>query len=138
MELLRFSPFWWGTIMFGSILLEQKMASSMTMLKLKRLCKFCDVESTSCTGTGSCMTACSITAICPHPEDVCVSIWRKKDDNVTIDTICHNPAHKLHGLVLEDYNNSKCETRERNGMGSQFFICSCSEDECNDHIFFPP
>uniref|UniRef100_A0A4W5NX88 Serine/threonine-protein kinase receptor n=1 Tax=Hucho hucho TaxID=62062 RepID=A0A4W5NX88_9TELE len=138
MELLRFSAFWWGTILFGSILLEQKMASSMTMLKLKRLCKFCDVESTSCKGTGSCMTDCSITSICPHLEDVCVSIWRKKDDNVTIDTICHNPAHKLHGLVLEDYNNSKCEMRERNGMGSQFFICSCSEDECNDHLFFTP
>ncbi|XP_014032434.2 TGF-beta receptor type-2 isoform X1 [Salmo salar] len=138
MELLRFSAFWCGTILFGSVLLEQKGASSMNMLKLKRLCKFCDVESTSCTGTGSCMADCSITSICPHPDDVCVSIWRKKVDNVTIDTICHNPAHKLHGLMLEDYNNSKCEMRERNGMGSQFFICSCSEDECNNHVFFTP
>uniref|UniRef100_A0A8C8IHT1 Serine/threonine-protein kinase receptor n=1 Tax=Oncorhynchus tshawytscha TaxID=74940 RepID=A0A8C8IHT1_ONCTS len=138
MELLRVSAFWCGTILFGSVLLEQMGPSSMNMLKLKRLCKFCDVESTSCAGTGSCMADCSITSICPHPEDVCVSIWRKKDDNVTIDTICHNPAHKLHGLVLEDYNNSKCEMRERNGMGSQFFICSCSEDECNNHVFFTP
>lgn len=61
---------------------------------------------------------------------------RKTDDNVTFDTVCHNPAHKLYGLVLEDYNNSKCEMKERKGMGSQFFICSCSEDECNEHIFF--
>lgn len=55
---------------------------------------------------------------------------------MTIDTVCHNPAHRLHGLVLEDYNNSKCEMKEIKGMGSQFFICSCSEDECNEHIFF--
>lgn len=63
---------------------------------------------------------------------------RKTDDNTTFDTVCHNPAQKLHGLVLEDYNNSKCEMKEVTGMGSQFFICSCSEDECNEHIFFNP
>lgn len=61
---------------------------------------------------------------------------RKKDDNITFDTVCHNPAQELYGLVLEDYNNTKCEMKERKGMGSQFFICSCSEDECNAHIFF--
>lgn len=61
---------------------------------------------------------------------------RKKDDNVTFDTFCHNPDQKVYGLVLEDYNNRKCEMKERKGMGSQFFICACSEEECNDHIFF--
>lgn len=60
------------------------------------------------------------------------------DSNITFDTVCHNPAHKLYGLVLDDYNNSKCEMKEIKGMGSQFFICSCSEDECNEHIFFNP
>lgn len=57
-------------------------------------------------------------------------------DNTTFDTVCHNPAQRLHGLALEDYNNSKCEMKEVVGMGSQFFICSCSEDECNEDIFF--
>lgn len=61
---------------------------------------------------------------------------RKTDDNITFDTVCHNPAQRLYGLALEDYNNSKCEMKEIKGMGSQFFICSCSEDECNEHIFF--
>lgn len=28
--------------------------------------------------------------------------------------------------------------KEIKGMGSKFFICSCSEDECNEHIFFNP
>ncbi|XP_026155861.1 TGF-beta receptor type-2 isoform X2 [Mastacembelus armatus] len=133
MELLRFLAFWCGTMFFGSVLLEEAEASVM---KIKRLCKFCDVQATSCTGKGSCKVECTITAICPNDEDVCVSIWRKKDDNVTFDTVCHHPAQKLYGLVLEDYNNSKCEMKERKGMGTQFFICSCSEDECNENVLF--
>lgn len=28
--------------------------------------------------------------------------------------------------------------KEIKGMGSKFFICSCSEDECNEKIFFIP
>uniref|UniRef100_UPI003AB0AFD0 TGF-beta receptor type-2-like isoform X3 n=1 Tax=Centroberyx gerrardi TaxID=166262 RepID=UPI003AB0AFD0 len=134
MELLRFSAFWSGTILFGSILLDQP--GDLSMIKLRKLCKFCDEQPTSCTGTGSCKVECDITAICPHVNDVCVSIWRKKGDNASIDTICHNPGSKLLGLDLEDYNNSKCVMKERKGMGSQFYICSCSEEECNDHLFF--
>ncbi|KAK2920943.1 TGF-beta receptor type-2-like isoform X1 [Channa argus] len=133
MELLRFSAFWCGTILFGSFLLEEAEANIM---KVKKLCKFCDVQPTSCNGKGICKVECNITSICPNDDDVCVCIWRKKDDNVTFDTVCHNPAQKLYGLVLEDYNNSKCEMKERKGMGSQFFICSCSEEECNERIFF--
>ncbi|XP_071397066.1 TGF-beta receptor type-2-like isoform X3 [Centroberyx affinis] len=134
MELLRFSAFWCGTILFGSILLDQP--SDLSMIKLRKLCKFCDEQPTSCTGTGSCKVECDITAICPHVNDVCVSIWRKEGGNASIDTICHNPGSKLLGLDLEDYNNSKCVMKERKGMGSQFYICSCSEEECNDHLFF--
>ncbi|XP_078123544.1 TGF-beta receptor type-2-like [Sander vitreus] len=133
MELLRFSAFWCGAILFGSIQFEEAEASIM---KPRRLCRFCDVRATSCTGKGSCKVECDITSICPNDDDVCVSIWRKKDDNFTFDTVCHNRSQKLYGLSLDDYNNTKCEMKERKGMGSQFFICSCSEDECNDHIFF--
>ncbi|KAK2830545.1 hypothetical protein Q5P01_018476 [Channa striata] len=133
MEPLRFFAFWFGATLFGSFVPDEAEANVMN---IRRLCKFCDVQATSCTGKGSCQVECNITSICPNDEDVCVSIWRKKDDNVTFDTVCHNPAQKLYGLVLEDYNNSKCEMKERKGMGSQFFICSCSEDECNERIIF--
>ncbi|XP_047461653.1 TGF-beta receptor type-2-like isoform X2 [Mugil cephalus] len=136
MELLRFSAFWCGTILFGSIALVQADASGL--MKIRRLCKFCDVQATSCTGKGWCKVDCEITSICPHADDVCVSIWRRKDDNITFDTVCHNPAQTLYGLVLDDYNNSKCEMKEIKGMGSDFFICSCSEDECNENILFNP
>ncbi|XP_056154149.1 TGF-beta receptor type-2-like isoform X2 [Lampris incognitus] len=135
MELLRFSAFWYGAILFVSPLLNQTEAN-LNIMKQRKLCKFCDVRASNCSGTGSCIVECDITAICAHLDEVCVSIWRKKDDNVTIDTMCYNPAQKLHGLVLDDYNNTKCEMKERKGMGSQFYICSCSEDECNEHVFF--
>ncbi|XP_028288171.1 TGF-beta receptor type-2-like isoform X2 [Parambassis ranga] len=131
MELLRFSAFWCGTILFGNIVIVDA-----EVMKLRTLCKFCDVEATSCTGKGSCTVECDRTSICANDEEVCVSIWRKKDDNVTLETVCHHPAQKLYGLVLEDYNNSKCEMKEKWGMGSQFFICSCTEEECNANIFF--
>ncbi|XP_039876193.1 TGF-beta receptor type-2-like isoform X1 [Simochromis diagramma] len=135
MELLRFSAFWCGMILFGSSLLEEAEASIM---KIHKLCKFCDIQPTNCSGKGNCKVECGITSICPQKEDVCVSIWRKKDGNVTFDTVCHNPAEKLYGLVLKDYNNSECEMKELSGMGSKFFICSCSEDECNERVFFDP
>ncbi|CAL9691692.1 unnamed protein product [Knipowitschia caucasica] len=129
MEVPRLCVFWFGTLLFGCFLLEQSEGS---IIKVRRLCKFCDVRHTQCNGKGSCKVDCGITAICPNASDVCVTIWRKNDDNVTFDTICHNPEQKLHGLQLDDYNNSKCEMRERGG----FHICSCYEEECNGHVFF--
>ncbi|KAM8839951.1 TGF-beta receptor type-2-like [Spinachia spinachia] len=133
MELLRLCALCCAALLFGGGALQEAEAR---MLKPKMLCKFCDVRLTSCTGKGSCKAECEITSICPNDEDVCVSTWRKEGDNITIDTVCHNRFHKLHGLLLEDYNNSRCEMKERKGVGSQFFICSCSEEECNEHIFF--
>ncbi|KAL0962519.1 hypothetical protein UPYG_G00341100 [Umbra pygmaea] len=135
MELLRFSAFWCGTILFGSILLEQLGASSLGTKQNKR-CKICGLRPSRCTGTGNCTSGCKITSTCTNPKDVCVSTWRKTDDSFTIDTVCHNPANELHGVRLKDYSNSRCEMKEKMGMGSKFFICACSEDECNDHIVF--
>ncbi|XP_031441910.1 TGF-beta receptor type-2-like isoform X2 [Clupea harengus] len=112
------------------------VAKGSGVLKINMLCRFCDVRPSTCNNTGSCYSECDITAICANANEVCVSIWRRKDDNITMDTICHNPAHRLHGVLLDDYNNSKCEMKERKSQGSQLYMCSCSEDECNDHVFF--
>ncbi|KAJ8000383.1 hypothetical protein DPEC_G00204250 [Dallia pectoralis] len=133
MDLLVFSAFWFGAIVSGFLL--QMGASSTTR---KKQCKICGVRPTTCTGRENCTSGCNITSVCPHPKDVCVSVWRKNDDNVTIDTVCHNPDRELYGLKLEQSGKSGCEMREREGNGSQVFICSCSEDNCNDHIIFTP
>lgn len=46
-----------------------------SLLPVHQLCKFCDVEPSDCTGTGTCTSSCSITSICQLPEEVCVAIW---------------------------------------------------------------
>ncbi|RVE67122.1 hypothetical protein OJAV_G00114910 [Oryzias javanicus] len=135
MESLQLSAFWWGTVLVGSVLLPE--AESYFPIKIRALCKFCDLEPTSCTGAKTCDVECNKTAICEHDEDVCVTIWRRKDDNVTMETLCHDPDHKLYGLTLQDYKNSQCKMTPISGMNSDFFICSCSGEECNWKVYFP-
>uniref|UniRef100_A0A8C6SPV6 Serine/threonine-protein kinase receptor n=1 Tax=Neogobius melanostomus TaxID=47308 RepID=A0A8C6SPV6_9GOBI len=103
------------------------------------LCKFCDTELSSCSGTGTCMTNCSITAICQLTSEVCVSIWRKNETSYSIETLCHDPAVPLYGVMLDDYNSSTCVMKEKNSTSGLAYFCSCSEDEeCNDKLLFPP
>uniref|UniRef100_A0A3Q1M0G1 TGF-beta receptor type-2 n=1 Tax=Bos taurus TaxID=9913 RepID=A0A3Q1M0G1_BOVIN len=105
-------------------------------IKLSQLCKFCDVRSSTCDNQKSCWSNCSITAICEKPEEVCVAVWRKNDENITLETVCHDPKIAYHGFVLDDAASSKCIMKERKGSGETFFMCSCSSEECNDHIIF--
>lgn len=44
-------------------------------VKLSQLCKFCDVRLSTCDNQKSCMSNCSITAICEKPHEVCVAVW---------------------------------------------------------------
>ncbi|XP_048411711.1 TGF-beta receptor type-2 isoform X1 [Stegostoma tigrinum] len=101
------------------------------------LCRFCDIEPTNCTNSGVCTVNCSINSICENEEEVCVSIWRQQDANVTIETLCHNPAIPLYGHLLDDYNNTACKMKEKKVPGSVFYICSCSvNEECNKNLIF--
>uniref|UniRef100_A0A2R9CSD8 TGF-beta receptor type-2 n=1 Tax=Pan paniscus TaxID=9597 RepID=A0A2R9CSD8_PANPA len=90
-------------------------------VKFPQLCKFCDVRFSTCDNQKSCMSNCSITSICEKPQEVCVAVWRKNDENITLETVCHDPKLPYHDFILED---------------ATFFMCSCSSDECNDNIIF--
>ncbi|CDR00030.1 unnamed protein product [Oncorhynchus mykiss] len=105
---------------------------------LNKLCKFCDVESSSCNGTGSCLSNCSITSICRLEHEVCIAIWRKNDSNYSIETLCHDPSKPLYGIELDDYNSSMCTMKEKKSSGGPLYICSCTEEECNDNLAFAP
>ena len=61
---------------------------------------------------------------------------RKNDENITLETLCHDPKDTYHGIVLEDAASSKCIMKEKKVLGETFFMCSCSSDECNDYIIF--
>ncbi|ROL44118.1 TGF-beta receptor type-2 [Anabarilius grahami] len=104
--------------------------------RLPQLCKFCDLEVSNCNGTGTCDTNCSITSICAQPDEICVAIWRKINDNTTIETLCHKPSEPLYGIMVENYNNTKCEMRKRMSNRGPFHICSCNAEECNDKLIF--
>lgn len=105
-------------------------------VKLPQLCKFCDVRSSTCDNQKSCVSNCSITSICESPHEVCVAVWRKNDENITLETVCHDPKLVYHGFVLEDAASPKCIMKEKKVNGETFFMCSCSADECNDIIIF--
>lgn len=61
---------------------------------------------------------------------------RKNDENITLETLCHDPKVTYHGIALEDSASPKCIMKEKKVLGETFFMCSCSTDECNDYIIF--
>uniref|UniRef100_A0A2R9CJP6 TGF-beta receptor type-2 n=1 Tax=Pan paniscus TaxID=9597 RepID=A0A2R9CJP6_PANPA len=101
-------------------------------VKFPQLCKFCDVRFSTCDNQKSCMSNCSITSICEKPQEVCVAVWRKNDENITLETVCHDPKLPYHDFILEDAASPK----KKKKPGETFFMCSCSSDECNDNIIF--
>ncbi|XP_034730522.1 TGF-beta receptor type-2-like [Etheostoma cragini] len=101
------------------------------------LCKFCDVEPSSCNGTGTCISNCSITSTCVDIIEVCVSIWRKNQTAFSIETLCHDPSKPLYGVLLDDYNSSTCVMKEKNTTSGIAHFCSCTDEECNDNLLFP-
>ncbi|XP_035019591.1 TGF-beta receptor type-2 [Hippoglossus stenolepis] len=126
------------SVVFLAALLETGAAGMPPFYPLSQLCKFCDVELSVCSGTGTCMSNCSITAICTETNEVCVAIWKKNDTGFTIETLCHNPSKPLYGVMLDDYNSSTCVMKEKNTTSGMAHFCSCTDEECNDKLLFSP
>lgn len=63
----------------------------------------------------------------------------KNETSYFIETLCHDPAAPLYGVMLDDYNSSTCAMKEKNTTRGSVYMCSCSqEEECNEKLFFPP
>ncbi|KAM9022951.1 TGF-beta receptor type-2 isoform 1-T2 [Guaruba guarouba] len=106
-------------------------------LQMPNLCKFCDIKVTTCSNQRQCKSNCNITSICEKNSEVCVAIWRQNDENVTLETICHDPQKTLYGHVLDDFSSEQCLMREKKEDGGLMFMCSCTGEECNDMLIFP-
>ncbi|XP_041104220.1 TGF-beta receptor type-2-like isoform X1 [Polyodon spathula] len=138
------NPFWFHVFLCSltvfacpSLLHGMDWKNSGQRYEINNLCKFCDVLSTTCDNSGECQSNCSRTSICEKPEEVCVSIWRRDDENTTEETLCHDPAKKLYNFILDDYNATKCVMKEKKVPGMLFYMCSCrQEEECNDKFIF--
>ncbi|XP_070767391.1 TGF-beta receptor type-2-like isoform X3 [Enoplosus armatus] len=127
------------SVFFFAALLEPGTAGMPPFYPMSQLCKFCDLELSSCGGTGTCMSNCSITSICMDSTEVCVAIWRKNETGFSIETLCHDPSKPLYGITLDDYNSSTCVMKEKNTTSGMAHFCSCTdEDECNDKLLFSP
>ncbi|XP_029283582.1 TGF-beta receptor type-2-like [Cottoperca gobio] len=127
------------SICFLIVLLEPGTLGMPSFYPMSQLCKFCDLELSSCSGTGTCMSNCSITSICMDSNEVCVSIWRKNETCFSIETLCHDPSKPLYGVMLDDYNSSTCVMKDKNTTSGMAQFCSCTdEEECNDKLLFSP
>lgn len=126
------------SVLFLTALLEPGTADRLPFYPLNQLCKFCDLEPSTCSGTGACTSNCSITSICGSISEVCVAIWRKNETGFSIETLCHEPSRPLYGVMLDDYNSSTCQMKEKNSTNGLAYFCSCTEEECNDELIFSP
>ncbi|XP_017332195.1 TGF-beta receptor type-2 isoform X2 [Ictalurus punctatus] len=137
MEYAVFSALWWVTVFMSTLTLGRNAFVEIPgRLNPPKLCKFCDVQISTCNGSGTCKVNCSITAICENSDEVCVAIWRKNEENNTIETVCHSPTQPLYGMFLKDYNSSTCEMKEQKTDSGLLYICSCEEEECNENLNF--
>ncbi|XP_022519931.2 TGF-beta receptor type-2 [Astyanax mexicanus] len=108
-------------------------------LLFPQLCKFCDVLPSDCNSSSTtCQAGCDITSICESVEEVCVSVWHTDGGNVTVETLCHNPARPIYGVLLDDYNNTQCLMKQYKGLGPDYYMCSCNNEECNENLIFIP
>ncbi|XP_040901336.1 TGF-beta receptor type-2-like [Toxotes jaculatrix] len=126
------------SVFFFTVLTERGTAGMPPFYQMSQLCKFCDLESSLCSGIGDCMSNCSITSICMDNNEVCVAIWRKNETGFSIETLCHDPSKPLYGVMLDDYNSSTCVMKEKNTTSGMAHFCSCSDEECNDKLSFSP
>ncbi|XP_018521249.1 TGF-beta receptor type-2 [Lates calcarifer] len=126
------------SVLFVTVLLEPGTAGMPPFYPMNQLCMFCDLELSSCSGTGTCMSNCSITSICTESNEVCVAIWRKNETDFSIETLCHDPSKPLYGIMLDDYNSSTCVMKEKNTTSGMAHFCSCTDEECNDVLLFSP
>ncbi|XP_063042084.1 TGF-beta receptor type-2-like isoform X2 [Engraulis encrasicolus] len=138
MEPLRFSAFCCGLLFVSAVSGATGFSPPYPGFG-NTVCSYCPAQESTCSGSGTCNFTCT-SSICQSAEDVCVSVWTKDGDNVTMESFCHNPAEPVEGVMLGDHGNSKCEMKERTGTrrpGTQLFICSCSSEECNNYVIFP-
>ncbi|KAM4608719.1 LOW QUALITY PROTEIN: TGF-beta receptor type-2 [Polymixia lowei] len=102
------------------------------------LCMWCEVSSPHCEDA-VCYTNCSLSSFCNAKEEICVAIWRKNNDTMTVQTMCHHPGLPLEGVdpgLLLNSTSRECHNPQPTEEGVML-VCGCQgEDECNDKLLF--
>ncbi|XP_047227164.1 TGF-beta receptor type-2 [Girardinichthys multiradiatus] len=103
------------------------------------LCKWCDVSTPKCKDN-ICFSNCNLTSFCNSNEDICISIWRKTNDSLTVQTMCHDPALPLDGVdpvLLLTITSRECHMVPQPAVDGTMMVCGCQGgEECNDKLIF--
>uniref|UniRef100_A0A8C5ATD5 Transforming growth factor beta receptor 2 ectodomain domain-containing protein n=1 Tax=Gadus morhua TaxID=8049 RepID=A0A8C5ATD5_GADMO len=101
------------------------------------LCKWCESSVPLCEDS-VCLSNCSLTSFCTSVHEICVAIWRKNNESLTVQTLCHDPALPLEGVAAGlRLNSSSRDCVMRSSGHDAILVCSCQgEQECNDRLLF--
>ncbi|XP_058470243.1 TGF-beta receptor type-2 isoform X2 [Solea solea] len=131
----RYRTLWTGIlVLFTAGVLTH--VQSFTHLN-SNLCKWCESSSPVC-DQHVCVTNCSLSSYCAAIEEICIAIWRKTNDTMTVHTLCHLPTLPLEGVdpdLLLNFTSRECHMIS--AEGGAMMICGCQgEHECNDRLIF--
>ncbi|XP_047456052.1 LOW QUALITY PROTEIN: TGF-beta receptor type-2 [Mugil cephalus] len=103
------------------------------------LCKWCEVSSPMCKDS-VCSSNCNLSSFCNVIEEICIAIWRKTNNTMTVHTMCHNPSLPLDdvdpGLLL-NFTSRECHMVPQPAEDGAMMVCGCrGEHECNDKLIF--
>lgn len=66
-----------------------------------------------------------------------MAIWKKQNESVSVQTLCHNPQHALENILLSNDSSTECVMAPLSSENGMMFLCSCiREHDCNDKLIF--
>ncbi|XP_029283717.1 TGF-beta receptor type-2 [Cottoperca gobio] len=103
------------------------------------LCKWCEVSSPVCKDS-VCFSNCTLSSFCTIIDEICIAMWRKNNDTMTVHTMCHNPTLPLEGVdpdLLLNFTSRECHMVPQPAEDGAMMVCGCrGEHECNDKLIF--
>ncbi|XP_078260705.1 TGF-beta receptor type-2 isoform X2 [Rhinoraja longicauda] len=100
------------------------------------LCKWCDYSNPICKDK-VCFSNCTLNSYCVSSEEICVAIWRKNNESISVQTMCHYPHLPVEDVVISTYNTTVCIMTELPAGEGAVYVCGCTnEQECNDKLIF--
>ncbi|XP_031733103.1 TGF-beta receptor type-2 [Anarrhichthys ocellatus] len=103
------------------------------------LCKWCEATGPVCRDN-VCFSNCSLSSFCTVTEEICIAVWRKNNDSMTVHTMCHNPTLPLEGVdpgLLLNFTSTQCHMVPQPADDGDMMVCGCDgEQECNDKLIF--
>ncbi|XP_004566372.1 TGF-beta receptor type-2 isoform X2 [Maylandia zebra] len=102
------------------------------------LCRWCEVSTPVCEGN-ICSSNCNLSSFCNTTEEICMAIWRKANNTMTVYTMCHHPNLPLDGIspdLLQTFTSRECRMVPQ-AANDSMMVCGCQgEHECNDKLVF--